>query len=144
MAQAHKVGVYFNYGTRHNELMSFGKVVKNVPLIRIQVDHNTTRVASQHGLLLSEIRLNRALAAYQAANENVGWNMDSRTWQHIVEFEAVLNITKVTTTQSQYEKPFTGAHGCLVKGTTMTMLREDALSVVALPEVTTAAPSYHG
>ncbi|KAK3246720.1 hypothetical protein CYMTET_43755 [Cymbomonas tetramitiformis] len=136
MAQAHKLGVYFNYSTRHANLMSFGVVVKNVAPLRIAVDHNTTRVASQHGLLISEIRLNRAIAAYQGANPTVEWALTGEAWRHMAEFEGVLNITKITTTLSQLEKPFTGAYCCLVKGTTMSELRSDHLPVVALDKVT--------
>jgi hypothetical protein len=63
--RAHKLGTYFGYSTRAHDLSAVGKAVGNCPDLKIQVDYNTTRIAAVHGLLYSELRLNRALKAYE-------------------------------------------------------------------------------
>jgi len=59
--RAHKMGTHFGYSTRQEELERIAKMLSDVPVIRIQVDYNTTRIAAVHGLLFSELRLARAL-----------------------------------------------------------------------------------
>eukprot|EP00966_Prymnesium_polylepis_P301277 6961437-Prymnesium_polylepis.1 len=53
----------------------------------------------------------------------------------MAEFEGVLNITKITTTLSQYEQLSTGAFSGLIKSTTMAGLRNDKLDVIDLKKV---------
>lgn len=123
-----------------------GNPAKQSPRIKIQVDHNGTRVAAQYNLLHSELRLHRALPLFQAqltgkvASECLGkWNASPTFFQHISEVEAVLNITKITTTLAQYEQKYTGAFKSLIEGTTMRALRKGTLPVIDL-EKTTASP----
>lgn len=61
VSRAHKMGTYFGYSNRQNELEQVCKELGDVATVRIQVDFNSTRIAAVHGLLYSEIRLNRGL-----------------------------------------------------------------------------------
>lgn len=46
-------------------------------------------------------------------------------WDTLREFEAVLNITKLSTTLAQTEKKFVGAYGPVVRMTVMRLLRSE-------------------
>ena len=133
--RAHKLGAYFGYSTRLENLAIVGKTVGNVPDIRIQTDYNTTRIAAVHGLLHSELRLNRGLRAYEL-KFNPGWAFKADDWQAIAEFEGVLNCTKVTSTLAQREKGFNGAFTPLIKNLALTKLRAEEMNVIDMPNVT--------
>ena len=94
------MGTYCGYGTRQNDLEEEAKKLGDVPLIRMQVDYNTTRIAAVHGLLLSEIRLHRALQAYELKYKP-GWQFKPTDWATTIEFEGVLNATRITSTLAQ-------------------------------------------
>ena len=67
MANARKMGTDFTWDGHTEKLWATGiKAVgeEAVPCIRIQIDLNGTRIAAQHGLLYSEIRLYHALHNY--------------------------------------------------------------------------------
>eukprot|EP00854_Cymbomonas_tetramitiformis_P031186 gene31186-39149_t len=120
MKSAHDMGVHFSYGTRHDSLMAIiGATIGKVPPIKIQVDLNTTRVAAQHSLLHSELRLNRALKSYWASEQPSAWSMSEAQWNTLAEFGGVLSITKRTTANVQLENAMTGSYGALIKGLTM-------------------------
>jgi hypothetical protein len=88
-------------------------------------------------LLLSELRLNRALRTYAAGNaEMCPWVFTLDEWWALAEIEGVLNMTSMTTTLMQFEKHFTGAYGVLIKSRTLNLLRHDKLMVVDMPRVT--------
>lgn len=76
VGRAHKLGTYFGYGNRQNNLETICKNLGDVPIIRISVDYNTTRIAAVHGLLLSEIRLHRALKSFEIEHK-LGWEFQS-------------------------------------------------------------------
>ena len=116
------------------ELERSGEDLGNVPDIKIQVDYNTTRIAAVHGLLHSELRLNRALRAYEV-QFNPGWAFKADDWQAVAEFEGVLNCTKVTSTLAQRERGFNGAFTPLIKTLALTKLRADELYVIDMPNV---------
>jgi hypothetical protein len=65
---AHKMAVHFSWGSRYLELWGLGdaSIEAGVPHVRMQIDHNGTRVAAQHNLLYSEMRLRPALPLYHA------------------------------------------------------------------------------
>jgi hypothetical protein len=143
MANARKMATDFTWDGHSEALWALGKEhagAENVPQIRLKVDLNGTRVASQHGLLVSEIRLHHALAHWHETKSLIAkplvWNSSPLIWQQMVEVEAIGNVTKITTTMSQYETRFTGAFGGLIKGTTMAGLRKETLFVVDLANVT--------
>jgi len=120
------------------------ETVGNVPKIVIKVDHNGTRVAAAHILLLSVIRLNRGLQVWhmsKARELQLQWTSTSLEWKAMAETEAILNITRVTTTLAQYESKYTGAYAGLIKGTTINLLRAPRMAVVILEKVGTEAAS---
>ena len=106
---------------------------------KMQVDHNGTRVAAQHNLLYSELRLSPALPLYHArisssasdwlppaakAKQKEGkWDADSWRWPVMTEFEGVLKVTSITTKLPQYEQLYSGAFGPLIKSTALTLDR---------------------
>jgi len=104
------LGTYFSYNNRHGKLMSFRLQVKNQPEMRIQVDLNTTRVATQHGLLHSELLLNRLLRLYMSVHVDAPKFYDD-DWDATAEIEGILNISKNLTTLMQYEHLYNGAFG---------------------------------
>ena len=134
VARAHKLGTYFGYSTRHENLSKVGKSLTNVPDIKIAVDYNTTRIAAVHGLLHSTLRLNRALRAYEV-QYNPGWAFKTEDWQLVAEFEGVLNCTKVTSTLAQRERGFNGAFTPLIKTLCLNKLRAKQLNVIDMPNV---------
>ena len=112
--------------------------VKEVPRIVIKVDHNGTRIAATHILLLSILRLNRGLKVWHASKKvelQLQWTSSEEGWQAMAEAEAVLNVSRITTTLAQYEGRYTGAYACLIKGTTMNALRAPTMAVVELEKV---------
>ena len=136
--RAHKLGTHFGYGNRHEDLMAVGKDLGDCPTIKIKVDYNTTRIAAVHGLLYSELRLCRALKAYDL-KYSPGWTFGSGTntndWQVAAEFEAVLNCTRITSTLAQVEKKYMAAYTLLIKQMALNKLKAP-LEVVNLSKVT--------
>jgi hypothetical protein len=64
------------------------------------------------------------------------WNTFSEAdWLSLAEFEAILNATKITSSQAQFEG-FAGAFGPAIKLMTMNLLRADSLEVIDMPLVT--------
>ena len=98
-------------------------------------------------MLLSEIHLYHALINYHIQNSRVAkplsWKSTDDLWQEMAEVEAVLNVTKITTTLSQHERLYTGAFGGQIKGTTMAALRSDTLRVIDLKSVTSSPRLPH-
>ena len=142
MMNAKKIASDFTYSGRTEALWNFGKEKLgegNFPKIGINLAVNETRIASQHGLLQAEIRLNQVLRPWHDEKNTVvkplQWDSTDKLWQEMAEFESVLNITKITTTLSQYEHLFTGAFSGLIKSTTMAGLRNDKLDVIDLKKV---------
>ncbi len=87
-------------------------VLLNYLLLLLQVDLNGTRVAAQHSLLFSEMRLNRLLKTYVMSKPEAIANPPSEEeWISMSEIEGVLNITKWCTSLMQYEQLFTAAYG---------------------------------
>ena len=60
------------------------------------------------------------------------WDASPEMMKAMTEIEAVLNLTKVTTTLCQYEQLYTGAYKALIKGLTMKGLREESIQVIDL------------
>jgi hypothetical protein len=136
VSRAHKMGTHFGYGTRQNELQKICENLGDVALIRISVDYNTTRISSVHGLLWSEIRLHRALQAYELQHKP-GWefNVNGTDWVVTRDFEGVLKCTQVTATLAQIEKGFMGAYTCLIKSLAMSKLRAATMSVIDMGKI---------
>ena len=131
----HDMGKYFSYSQRLKELHKLSDTMSNCEnqaKLSIQLDLNTTRVASVHSLVLSEIRMMFALIAYDAVHSML-WNID---WPAVLEFEAVLNVSRITTTLAQYEDLFNGAYGPLISGLTLNSYRSMTLNVVDVKKMT--------
>ena len=112
MKKAHALAVHFIYSNRQHDLIDFGNVIPNQPTIKLQVDLNGTRVAPQHNLLFSELRMNRLLKTYMASKHGTIANPLVQTeWSCISEIEGILNITKWCTSLMQYEQLYMSAFG---------------------------------
>ena len=118
MSNARKMGTDFTWDGWSEKLWAVGEEhagADAVPHIRIKIDLNGTRIAAQHSLLLSEIRLHHALKNWHLQKNIVAkplsWASTPESWQHMVEMEGVLNLTKITTQLSQHEHLYTGAFG---------------------------------
>ena len=142
MANARKMGTDFTWDTWHEKLWALGEQQAGadaVPHIKIKVDLNGTRVAAQHSLLLSELRLYHALRNWHLEKSTIAkpltWDSSPAIWKQMAELESVLNVTKITTTLAQHEHLYTGAFGGLIKRTTMAGLRSDTLNVIDLTRV---------
>ena len=131
----HNMGKHFSYSQRLKELHKLSDSMPNAEKqakLSIQLDLNTTRVASVHSLLQSEIRMMPALIAYDCVH-SMSWNVN---WSAALEFEAVLNVSRITTTLAQYEHLFNGAYGNLISGLTLNSYRSNALSVIDIKNMT--------
>ena len=62
--------------------------------------------------------------------------ISEKDWNLIGEFEAVLNVTKIVSTLSQYESLYTGAFKTLLKISIFHRLRSGKLQVVDINQVT--------
>ena len=124
--RAHKLGTHFGYSSRHDDLVKVAKELGNCPEITIKVDYNTTRIAAVHGLLHSELRMNKPLKAYELKH-SPGWEFGSTRfstdWQVASEFEAVANCTRITSTLAQTEKHYMAAYTLLIKQMAMCKLK---------------------
>jgi hypothetical protein len=140
MKKAHKLGTYFSYGNRHAQLMTFRLQVKDQPELKIKVDLNTTRVAAQHGLLNSELKLNRLLRLYMTVHNDAP-QLTSSEWDTIAEVEGILNISKDLTTLMQFENLYNGAFGQIIKHVTLKRLRSDFIPVIDMQNVSNAKVS---
>jgi hypothetical protein len=150
MNRIHKLAVWFSYSSRAELLSSeaerlqvHGDVLRNpcavvrsshtapsldlpshaqTPNIKLEVDLNTTRVASRYGLLKSVMRMNRAIKAVAVQHVEVP-NLTPEEWKSCREFEGILAICAVITTLAQCEQHFLGAYRCLILGSTLKRLR---------------------
>ena len=136
MTCAHDLAVHFSYSKRHSQLLEFRAHIVSQPSIKLAVDHNRTRVAARHSLLYSEMRMNRLLKSYIAAQKNNIQNIPESKWLHMNEFEGILDITRKCTTLVQYEQLYTAAYQLPIKQMTMLGLRSDEVKVVDMGKVT--------
>ncbi len=112
LKKAHNLAVHFSYGNRQKDLLNYGTMVQNQPSIKLQVDLNGTRVAAQHSLLYSEMRMNRLLKMYITARPGLIEDPPNLAeWKSLSEVEAVLNITKWCTSLMQHEQLYTSSFG---------------------------------
>ena len=135
MSRAHKMGVHFSYGKRPQVLSAIAKELSSVPDVKLKVDNNTTRVASEHGLLLSVLRMNRPLKMYKFRNPSA-FVIEDGDWTAWAEFEAVLHISQVLTTLAQYETKYVAAFGPLVKMRVYKKLTASSIWVLDLDNIT--------
>ena len=114
--KAYALAVHFSYNNRQQDLTDFGNVIPNQPTSKLQVDLNGTRVAAQHNLLFSELRMNRLLKTCMASKPRTIANPLVETkWSCISKVEGILNITKWCTSLMQYEQLYTPSFGQVSK-----------------------------
>ena len=58
---------------------------------------------------------------------SMNWNI---SWPAVLEVEAVLNISRITTTLVQYEHLFNGAYGNLISALTLNSYRSQTLNII--------------
>ena len=130
--KAHALGVHFSYSNRLDILHKHAATVK-CAAIKVQLDLNDTRVAAQHGLFLSLIRMMPALKLYlsEYEGENASdMEMSKAEWQDLIVQEAVLDAMRLTTVLPQYEKHLNRAFGPLYKELTIKTLRNHTLWII--------------
>ena len=96
---------------------------------------NETRVAAEHGLLMSEARLNQVVKVDCQIHKH-RWMFSDDEWRAHAEFEGVLHLTQISSTEAQYKKLFLGAYAALIKAVTLHRLREDAIPVLRYDDMT--------
>jgi hypothetical protein len=114
LARAHKMAVHFSWGSRRKKLEVIIKKLGGVPNITLKLDLNDTRIAAEHGLLISSLRLHRARMTYKLENPSAFFVFEG-DWPAWTEFEAVLNTSQVLTKVAQYEVLYMAAYGPVVK-----------------------------
>ena len=130
--KAHGLGVHFSYSTRLLLLHEHCATAK-CAAIKVQLDLNDTRVAAQHGLFLSLIRMMPALQVYllQYTGDNIeAIDMSRRQFQDLIVQEGVLDVMRLTTVLPQYESQMNRAYGPLYKELTMKRLHRPTLFII--------------
>jgi hypothetical protein len=97
--KAHVLGVHFSYNDHLDNLHQFCVTVKYVA-IKVQLDLNDTRVAVQHGLFLSLIRMKPALKLYlvtYAGENTTDIEMTKDEFKDLIVQEVVLDTMRLTT-----------------------------------------------
>ena len=101
----HRLAAFFSYSDRLREL-HVHCVTTKCATIRLKLDVNTTRVTAIWALFMSVLRMKSAIVAYTASLTIIPKDLDL-VHQDFIDmdiFEAVLNITRITTTLAQYEQ----------------------------------------
>ena len=84
---------YFSYATRLKDSWALDSVISGgVAHVRFKTDFNGTRVAAQHMLLFSVLRLNKALQIFSSINKP-SFALSPEEWESITEIEAVMKIS---------------------------------------------------
>ena len=96
---------------------------------------NKTRVAAEHGLLTSEARLNRVIKV-KCASERKLWALTDSEWDTHAEFEALMTLCQIASTEAQYGKLFMGACAGVIKAVTMHRIRFKSIPVLRYNEMT--------
>jgi hypothetical protein len=115
--QQHDLAKEFSYGTRLALLSACCQEEKCAD-VKPQIDINTTRVASQHKLIKTNLRIhpghNRYVVKYGSEARVSKLAVAQEQWKEAAEMEAVLaNVTQLTTI-AQHERVWTGAFDVLV------------------------------
>jgi hypothetical protein len=99
----HRLAAFFSYSDSLRELHVHCGTTKCVK-IRLKLDLNTTRVTAIWALLMSVLRMKSAIVSYTGSLTIIPKELDlvHQDFIDMAIFEAVLNITRVTTTLAQY------------------------------------------
>ena len=131
IAFAHKIGVHFSKSPKNRAKFSVitDSNKDTIPQTSIKVDHNGTRVAAQHSLLYSCLRLKLGISLYGVTHNMAHWPT-ATDWNFWREMEGVLDSVRFLTTTMQYEKKYMGAYGPVVKLYVYKRLTSDTISLV--------------
>ena len=112
------------------------------PKVKLQVAHNTTRIAAPHMLLFSVLKMSNNIKAYQtyAQGRVKELNAKSRSkkcpqieecqWKLIQEMEGVLAYTQMLTKLAQKENAYMGAYGAVIKSMVYQQLKSRVVKIV--------------
>lgn len=103
--------------------------------IHLQIPKNLTRISAEFGMLYSVVRLNCLVQVFCSTNHPT-WEFSQDDWIALNDFEAILDITKFTTTLPQTETYMIMAFSTVITAITYSKLKNNAISVVNLSEVT--------
>ena len=131
----HKVVTHFSYSNLLDILHGLVESME-FPKIRIQVDLNGNRIASQNSLLLSLIILHQALGIYQVKESVYPFSVSDVQWKQILEIKGVLNISQTLTKMAQFKRPYTAVYGPLIKRFVYERLATNIIRIVDLKHVT--------
>jgi hypothetical protein len=116
--QQHDVAKEYSYSTRLAKLHLCCKE-EECPEVKPKLDLNTTRVASQHTLIKTNLRIhkghNRYVVKHGGSDARVAkLEVIQEQWKETAEMEAVPARVSQLTTISQHERAWTGAFDLLV------------------------------
>jgi hypothetical protein len=113
----HDVAKEYSYGTRCSQLLDCCED-EGCPQIKPQLDLNTTRVAAQHTLLRTNLRIHKDHNRYVVKNGKEKHvqklEVTSSEWNAVAEMEATLSLVSQLTIISQHERAWTGAFYTIV------------------------------
>lgn len=103
---------------------------------------NGTRIAANHGLFISVLRMSKAVRMYMASQELAVRNLmlSDAEIADALAFEAILYIVSKTTTLAQYENLFNGAIMVAIKAMTFRELRGEHRARTPARALSSASP----
>ena len=90
---------------------------------------NDTKIAAEHALLISEAGLNRVIKVDTEIYHHE-WVLTKEELDSHSEFEGILHITQLASTQAQYETLFLGAYSSMIKSVTLKRLCASEIPVM--------------
>ena len=141
--KAHAVALWFSIGDRTSKLFEAADSLQDsdVPKVRLQLDHNTTRVAAQHRLLFSLIRMNKSLKMFELSfvphmkSGKTYPKIEGEEWTAMFEIEAVLYQTQKITLLAQHEEAFCGSYAPVIQQKVNKALMLGELLVVDIDQI---------
>jgi hypothetical protein len=138
MKRMHNLCKEFSWSKRRNALQDICRRESvNIKYITPKLDLNTTRVASQQGMLESVIHLRKAMNVYvdergsgsdRESKRVAELEVSSQQWKASAEMEAVLNVVRKHSTVVQFEKGMVAGYDVyLTRSTTGALAPEGVL-----------------
>ena len=134
------IATYFSYSTRHETMIKMADILEegSTALIRIEVQHNGTRVSARHGLIRSLIRMSKLVRLYGAAHGGPCLKLNDEIMDTTLELEAYMQVTCNVCTMVQYEEIYMKALGYPIIYSMMTKIKADTISVIDLSRLTSS------
>ena len=141
--KAHAIALWFNVGERTDLLFKARDLLggKDIPRVRLQLDLNSTRIAAQHRLLFSILRMNKSIKYFELQcipDDESGSSyprLTSVEWLRMEEIESVLFETQKITLLAQNEQSFCGAYGPIIQMKVLQKLLSKELSVIDVDKI---------